>query len=309
MAWSKLKWQNIKLWFPRWNTVLIYLSFGLALTSAWFSVFERKTDLNAIIFTIILGSYVLIILAVAIWREIVYARKARYAEAMPKMHMTIHCLRDAFTQIYTSEQNHSKRCIEEALSFFASSFSLITGVHCRSCIKTIEYEKDRGNERNFYVSTFARGSTPPSGDLQEPIPRRKKDWLSENSDFLLLFRTNDNKFISDNLGKLDGYQNSHWPDGLVEREEFIKNRKYDYISTIIWPIRKRNIHEGTLAVNGFLCIDSKTRGVFGYRYDVDVGAIFADSLYFFLEAYRTGFLSKTNSAGRMDEPIKKSTSG
>ncbi len=295
MAWSKLKWQNIKLWFPRWNTVLIYLSFGLALTSVWFSVFGREADLNAIIFTIVLGSYVLIILVVAIWREIVYARKARYAEAMPKIHMILHCLRDAFAQIYTSERNHSKRLIEEALSFFASSFSLITGVHCRSCIKTIEYEGDREDERNFYVSTFARGSTPPSGDPQEPTPRHEKDWLSENSDFLLLFRTKDNKFISNNLGKLDGYQNSHWPDGLVEREKFIKNRKYDYVSTIVWPIRKRNIQERTLAVNGFLCIDSKTQGAFGYRYDIDVGAIFADSLYFFLEGYRAKFQQNQQS--------------
>ena len=286
---SRYKIQNLKLMAPTWQTVFTYLSLFLALFTTWISVFGTKSSHCELILAIALGTYVLVIAIVAVWREISYARKARYAEAMVKFHKCIHCLRDAFNAVKRKEEAYSMRCIEETLSFFASAFSLITGVHCRSCIKILDFMPGDSKEHNFYVAAFARGSTTLSESAQEPKPYYEKDWVDQNSDFMVLFRTKDNKFFSNDLSKEKGYRNSHWPTDPSELQEFLKNRKYDYISTIIWPIRNMHGSGDPPDINGFLCIDSKTRGVFCDRYDIDAGAILADALYFFLAEYRATF--------------------
>lgn len=288
MDFSRFSFKNSKPQFPELHRVVTYLGFILALFSTSLFVFNSQTDEAAKLFAIILGCYIIIIAVVAIWREFVYSRKARYAEAMAKFHKTLHCLRDAFCAIEKGNAELSRRCIVESLSFFASAFSLITGVHCRSCIKTIDCEGDEGNIRNFYAETFERGSTPLLEVTEEPSSHHENDWIERNSDFFLLFRSKDNKFFSNDLSKEGGYQNTHWPDDSANREKFIKNREYDYISTIVWPIRStREVEkkEKKYKIIGFLCIDAKSRGVFWHKYDVDAGAILADALYYFMEAY------------------------
>lgn len=292
-----MKWPeagNIRFLLPSWDKILNFFSFIFGLTTTWVFLYKWPRDATVRLFAVILGTYIIILAAVTVWREIVYSRKARYAEAMTKFHKAMHCLRDAHSAVQRNEESHSRKCTEECLSFFASAFSLITGVHCRSCIKTIACQGDENKDSSYYVRTFARGSTTPSSPRIEPKCYTEEDWIISNSDLLTLFKTKDNKFFSNNLAKESGYQNSHWPNDPREREKFNKNEEYDYISTIVWPIRDIYAEQRNQIIAGFLCIDSKTRGIFTKRYDVEAGAILADALYPFLETYRAKFLKKCN---------------
>lgn len=101
----------------------------------------------------------------------------------------------------------------------------------------------------------------------------------------MLFHRERRFYICNDLTKEDGYQNSHWPSNPEERREFIKKAEYKYVSTIVWPIRGP-AEDGRPPVTGFLCIDSRTRGIFERRYDIQLGAVIADTLYPLLAEYR-----------------------
>jgi hypothetical protein len=234
----------------------------------------RKTEEIPDALTYIFGIYFVILAFLLAWREYVFSRKARYAEAMNSLHNVQHSLRDAFVDIINKDKESVFSNIQSCLNQFSKAFSIITGVSCRACIKTII---KKGN--NFYVETFARS------DTQYNKKDDDLDRIDKNTDFTLLFDYENHFFFSNNLDNEKAYINSHWPRTDSEIRRFVKNKEYDYIATIVWPIRGKTTSKKPEII-GFLCIDSKTRGVFNRRYDKDVGALVADALYSILRAYR-----------------------
>lgn len=227
--------------------------------------------------------------------ELRYARKARYAEAMPSMHEALHGLRDAWWALRQNEGRAAASAhIKSALQHFASALSLVTGVHCRVCVKDLfcpdvaaqpngtDAAAVQSRERALRVRTFMR-----SEDAPEPA-ENNDDYVTDNTDFLTLLRSSNLKcFFSNDLYKEPAYTNSHIT------QEMIQQRKLPYVATIVWPLRKRTELEGEAKehhghvlhrqhIRGFLCVDSRTRGVFQERYDADLGAAFADALYLVL---------------------------
>jgi hypothetical protein len=73
-----------------------------------------------------------------------------------------------------------------------------------------------------------------------------------------------------------------------------KNKRSDYNSTIVWPIRYKLQPDETQCSDddlgqillGFLTVDAKPANAFEHRYDIDMGAQVADTLYIVLQRYR-----------------------
>lgn len=222
------------------------------------------------------------------WREFVYAHKARYAEASPNLHQAFHSLRDAYFAVITNgSDDQVMGLLRQSLQSAATVFTTISGVNCRMCIKDLYCADPKANppERGFITKDLCRSdrSVGPMGTQNE------LDWITENSDFYLLFADPQKKyFFSNNLPKLAkrvNYKNSHW-DSDVYAE-----KKFPYNSTIVWPIRK--CLEGDIQgfprahpwhdTLGYLCLDSKSKNVFNERYDSEIGMAYADALYSFIK--------------------------
>lgn len=235
---------------------------------------------------LVFGAYIVMITALLVWREVVYSRKARYAESSSVMHQCIHQLRNAYCAIKNNNADFAFTSIRNSVVLFAQAFSLVTGTNCRACIKTVFYQKEEKD--GVYTRTFCRSNSSDLGDKDKELVPIKK-----NKDFYDLLTCKKTYFFSNDLSQLHGYFNSNWPDDSEKTDSYIENKEYEYISTIVWPIRSLSASEKPIII-GFLCIDSKSREVFNKRYDIDTGAILADSLFHVLDSYRTTF--KTGKA-------------
>ncbi len=267
-------WQ--KVWFFFKSLMLAdYLAlFGLVLAAI--PLFSQLSGLVAVVFAVYIYSLAIVLVA----REIHYSRKSRYSEAIENLHACSHKLRDAADAIKGNNTALAFESIKESLIPFAAAFSLITGTHCRACIKSIVRE-DKGSESNPDISTetFCRS------EQSTKVDANKKALIRNNSDFVDLFSYKKTSYFSNDLSKDNPYLNSNWPADSEERKKFIKHNEYPYISTIVWPIRSRT-GDGDPLVIAFLCVDSKIRNIFDRRNDIEMGAIIADTLYTILTEYR-----------------------
>ncbi len=116
----------------------------------------------------------------------------------------------------------------------------------------------------------------------------KKHLIKENTDFNIILKREGDIFFEDNLPKFQNYHNS-------SIDESSHNQTNDwplsYVSTIVWPIRyilentELNPDDDDQELLGFLTIDSNSKNNFERRYDIDLGAIIADSLFPVLKIY------------------------
>lgn len=258
-----------------------YLSFAGLVVAIMALILQGRQLNTATVW--VFGIYILLLAITLVWREIAYARKARYAEASTHIHDCAHHLRDALisAQQPVPERNLSERVLRDALIAFSDAFSLITGANCRACIKTLVAINDPAERTTeFAVETLVRSSTSTKSSADEPTP------IADNTDFEMLFKCESRYYICNDLTREDGYKNSHWPAEPDKRREFIRKREYKYVATIVWPIRAPATREGRPEVIGYLCIDALTRGIFEPRYDIQLGAVIADTLYPLLRRYR-----------------------
>ena len=235
----------------------------------------------------ILSVYGILFLVWYGFREYVLSRKARFAEAAAPISECYTHLKIATEAIEQSNQDLAYTHIEGCLKSFANAFSMITGVHCRACIKSVdvneailsEADKSAGQFDHAYVTkTFCRGSSLGADidDVRVPI--------SHNSDFEILTKERTRRYwLSNDISRELGYSNSslrHLTD-TTSWKQYFKTKQCKYISTIIWPISvitptKRKEPDDFV---GFLCIDSKTRGVFNTNFDVELGFGLAEVLF------------------------------
>lgn len=234
---------------------------------------------NAVVY--VFGAYIFFLAVFLTWREIVFSRKARYAEATRNIHACIHSIRDAYASVDSKDEDKTIDSIGKTLRSLSEAFSLITGAHCRACIKTIVAKTSHNNKTEFFTETLARSNNSHINRNEEPAA------ISENTDFDILFTTDERYYLCNDLTKEPLYRNSNWPKINTERSEFIRKREYKYITTVVWPIRSEPTGDNKIPqIIGFLCIDSRTRNIFDSRYDIDQGAIVADALYYLLFKYR-----------------------
>lgn len=212
-----------------------------------------------------------------------YRREARYAPAMIPVRKAFASLAEAtWTMI---EGNGSEEAfllrLRESLRLIAETFSLITDTPCRASVKIISAGSPDAASHDIHVVTLCR-----SGDLED-TRTADRDRIGNNTDFRQIFVDNAPYFFSNDLvGQLaSGYQNSHWD------EKTIKERRYDYVATIVWPIGRTigaNSRGGARReIVGFLCVDTPAAGVLNETYDVPLGAAFAQALDLAIQRFRT----------------------
>jgi hypothetical protein len=148
-----------------------------------------------------------------------------------------------------------------------------TGCPIRVAIKQLVSTDDdtQGGDQNdirLMVQDLARD--------RDTSVRRTLDPVDGNTDFREIVIGNAEYFVSNRLSQLEGYENSHFPDGPPT-----------YEATIVWPVRK--IYEddddlaglrlnGTSDFFGFLCVDSTKPDAFSKYDELLVGAL-AAALY------------------------------
>lgn len=263
--------------------------------------YELATVLTLSLFLVIFFVYI-------VWREYNVSRKERYANICANQHRCIHLLRDLTTILTRNLKSISSQkekqllidnCItilQDVLTEFSTTFSILTGTLCRASIKSI-YEKDG----ELYVYTLARDKKSADANFEQDQKRFKEnlDPLKENIDFKLLyekFGQNQRCFFSNNLALRRNYCTSSFkiygypPDNIsffqrivtFFKKDNVDNWPLPYISTIVWPIQQRDTQ--TLKIEkpeciGFLAIDSDSRGVFRKKWDFHLGAEVADALF------------------------------
>ena len=243
---------------------------------------NEQLQANAAIY--VFGFYLFVLATLFVWREVVFSRKARFAESTKNIHACVHSIRDAHKSIDKKDKEQALANLTKSLDALSVAFSIITGTHCRACIKIIVVKRSNhsGENDNVVVSTetLVRNSSSYSNKNQSA----KSSPISDNTDFNVIFTDDEKYYLCNDLTKELGYINSNWPNHPDKRRDFINKRTYDYASTLVLPIRSGGM-EGEKDI-GFLCIDSLTRNIFERRYDVDHAAIVADTLYYLLLRYR-----------------------
>jgi hypothetical protein len=228
-----------------------------------------------------------VLLAFLLHQEAKYRHEARYAVAMIPARKAFNCLADLSWNLIEgdgSEQSFLLR-LRESLGFVAEAFGLIIDHPCRVSVKMISAEaaSTAGQDiRDIQVITLCRDN-----EEQEKI-RATRDRIGNNTDFKKIFVEDALFFFCNDLPAQvkKGYQNSHWD------EETFQSEKFDYRSTIVWPIGRSRLlnKQGTLKreIIGFLCVDSLATNAFSETYDVALGAAFSQALHLALHRFRAG---------------------
>jgi hypothetical protein len=222
------------------------------------------------------------LLALLLRMESRYRRQALYAPAMLPAQKAFSGLADASWTVVEGDGSQASfiHNLEKSLKYLADAFSIITDTSCRAAIKVVSTGSGEVQVRDFKVVTLCRSSQQPEVDFPEP------DRIGNNTDFLRIFVENENYFFCNDLpaeiGR--GYQNSHW------NTHVITERKFDYTATIVWPIGRvvpsDGERQGRREIIGFLCLDALATGIFQERFDIPLGAAFAQGLYLALHRFR-----------------------
>lgn len=298
--------QRIVRYWPQLISLFASFATIIALIVAIFNVTDKAT--LSVMYAGELSLFSLFLMGYVIYQEYRFSRKARYAEATYSIHSCVHFLRDyQFDLERLREPVECKRALSKVVTALANAFSLVTGTHCRACIKTLEirdisqeqFKKMTDPQERFkhlYVTTFCR---------DEVTTTKRADNLTDNyahhvvgnTDFRDLYLNAEKRiFFCNDLQACGGtYQNSS------TQALSAAGQKLPYRSTIVWPIRKLAYAQDKGEIDkqdiiGFLCVDSARRKVFRNDYDLEMGAIVADTLFVFLKTYHSSLKSPKNNA-------------
>ena len=277
------------------NTIHLIASILAIITPVIIFLLASSPNTPAFVAIITLGLITIVFALLFLVEEYRLSSKARYAEVMSGLHLCIHILRDIHSGLNDKSIKNENILsdLSMALWSLAKCFSLLKGVHCRTCIKLIHFNEDVFSRdvsalsdeerlRYLYVKTLCRDfeTTNTHNFIEEGNP--KDHTIIGNSDFRDLYsmvQGSHRYWCSNDIRSMSGYQNTR----------FNQTSNLDYIgyrSVLILPIRI--ITKGLLYpeqksckqdILGFLCIDSKTRGIFNDRYDPELGSSFADALF------------------------------
>ncbi|PWW82489.1 hypothetical protein CR164_05735 [Prosthecochloris marina] len=264
-------------------------------------VFNFSDDLFESLLTFTVCFSFVLLLVFIIVREVIFARKEKYANITGKLHFCFHLIRDIESflneldpsalsekdgeRVFTGATNG----LITVLDCVATIFSMLTGTRCRATIKAI-YEKDK----KLYVRTLARDTDSYEHNSEKDKERSDKnqDAIEENEDFELLYsekQPGQNYFFCNDLMQRRNYKTSSFKVYGEPKEEMGfyeritgKGWTLPYRSAIVWPIQQRkNRHFDFDEVGciGFLAVDSESRGVFKKSWDTWLGAGVADALF------------------------------
>lgn len=258
------------------NWIVQGVSFAAGALALWMAfsrwIYEADGELRyAVIF---LSVVVFALLALSVYLGFRYARKARYAEALENACAGARTLSEQLSEGRKDLNDSLAELVEEV----AESFTLITGTRVSACIKVC-----RGPEENPTVETLCRDrkSHRRYGDPRAGESRGGKvvHHVRSNTDFEYLLRhvntPEGNYYLCNDLPTEPYYQNTSL--SVIDREPdrtkmpvvsyFFRQYRWPlpYKSTLVVPIK--GVSNGKMVIEGFLCVDSASRGVFDRRHD------------------------------------------
>ena len=175
------------------------------------------------------------------------------------------------------------------------AFSMVAGARCRMSIKLLGRDDDAAEkgEGGFFVSTFARDALSHAVCKEQDEREGHDHSVSENTDFRLILRRQRDYYFNGDVSETRDYENSRLKNPQVNSQG---SWQLPYKATIVWPIRyvltrsETEVAQGAQFrdqdLYGFLTVDCNARNVFEERYDVQLGAALADSLFAVFDMYR-----------------------
>jgi hypothetical protein len=242
-----------------------------------------RTMLIALLFLIV---FLLALLGI---QQFNFGRKCRYAEIVSSLN-----------QVYSEVQALTMRTCANGpavtpdeirlgctaiVNILASLLSLVTGTRCAVCIKVMELG-DAANAPRPKVVTLCRD--------QISTERTKGDdehWVDQNTDFEELLKgvgTPLTCFYRNYLPWLHGYKNTSFKTYGQPMDlsfpvvgSLLRSLMWTlpYRSTIVAPIASPDQNNDERRLSGYLCVDSRSMGVFRRRFDVDVVTGIANNLH------------------------------
>jgi len=273
----------------------------ITLGAIWFS-YDEASSAKEIILSVSVTIVLALLLIYVLLTTYRFGRKSRYAESQPSMHTCQHTLRDCYhylTRCLSDEPEHKDIKFEEsefqaqlctALTALNTAFNISTSVNCRTSIKLLgAINNDLSRSENLYLKTLARDSVSADMKKHDDKGEGTKHLLNSNSDFQMLHAGDIDYFFNGALWKDTSYRNSS-----DESPQNGTQKRKDYNSVIVWPIRYKlqpDERQGTKnSINqillGFLTADAIASNAFEERFDVNMGAQVADTLYVVLQRYR-----------------------
>ncbi len=235
------------------------------------------------ILLVFVGGYVVVIAVFAAWSVFVNGAKARYAPLMRHVHSAMHCMRNLRVAMNVEEfhkdpasANHLANELTQVLDSLRSCLEIVSGT-------TVEVR----------VEIVFRSVDAPVSSLQtiplcrDSVSRQRRRHMDEDAMAKPHAADRSTPYIEllDHDGG-DFYFNGDLASQQDYRSEYMRRFPNDSRprSVVVWPIRFRRIAivgngPGKHEIVGFLHAESASRAAFNRRYDVELGASFADSLF------------------------------
>lgn len=269
--------------------------------------FATSESASALITSITVSITFWLVLGLSVWREVVSARKRKYANISKHVGLMHTKCKELLGVLYYEAKNNelSKNALKRLfidkvtsiLDDLRHTFELVSGTSCRVCIKFVEFRNNEG-----FAVTLARDSA--SAREKEESDRKRSenssDPIKENEDFDIIFNEEqpDMKiFFENNLPERLGYRNSSFKECgkdfvYANWAEPSRGKRYNlwplsYKSTISWGIMDRDppLSDTYPKCLAFLSVDSESPGVFRERWDEHIGLSLASALYYPIYLY------------------------
>jgi hypothetical protein len=268
-------WEKLKDSWVEYSHALYVL---LVIFGLYFHDIQSATEFKSRAVLIALLIYFVVLLLFLGYFIHIYARKARYAEAMSYIHDAIHDLRNATAYLKkcrankaTYEESKAKNELQQTLDAVATAFSMVTGTKCRSAIKILGGVSRDG----LFVKTLCRDTISTNRSKQKDETEGEKHLVSQNTDYNSLVNKLHNYYLNNDINAKG--------TSYINTSKTTPTDVLSYSSAIVLPIRLYSSAgsggKPTFNIIGFLTVDSSSRKTFTEKFDVQMGAIVADALY------------------------------
>lgn len=239
-----------------------------------------------LVLLLFLGGYIVVIALFSALSSFVNGEKARYAPIVTHVHSAMHSLRN-LRVLMQSNQFESDADAERLLRIeltrvldsLRSSFEIVTGtaIECRVELVKRPVQSTDLQQLGSYALVRDSVSAARRGHMDEDTEVRPHPVVASTPYMALLHGENGSYYFCGDVFAQQDFGCEYFkrfPSDLRPR------------SMIVWPIRYR--YRPTPGVKselrrqeivGFLHVESSSRGAFNRRYDVELGAVFADSLF------------------------------
>lgn len=235
--------------------------------------------------TLLLASlcvYVIIIAVFAAGSTYVNGNKARYAPVMQHLHSGQHALRDLRLLMRSpslqSDQHLPELIIRElqrVLDSLRSSLEIVTGTVIECRIELVDRPATSNNGDDFRTYPLVRDSvSSPRRQHMDENARLDPHPLMDGTPYQQLMSSRANRgthYCCQDIGGNADFMCVYFhrfPQDLRPR------------STLVWPIRyKWRGGEKRVEIVGFLHAESANAAAFSRQFDLELGALFADSLF------------------------------